>query len=236
MRWPADFGVEVFADNAEAVRGRATLGAGGQAAGHARGLRRPVAPIAQSRNGRWWSRSPPASPPRRLERWLGGDTCAVDRALMPNTPALLGAGRHRPVRERAGRCAGPRARRGAAVQRRHDRLDRRRGADGCGHRGVRQRPGLCVPAGRGDGGGGEGAKAWPDDAARTLVLQTVLGAARMLTESDEAPAELRRRVTSPSGTTQAAIETFEAGGLRDAGGEGDRHATERGRQLSAAND
>ena len=51
------------------------------------------------------------------------------------------------------------------------------------------------------------------DAARTLVLQTVLGAARMLTESDVAPEELRRRVTSPNGTTQAAVETFQAGGL-----------------------
>ena len=76
----------------------------------------------------------------------------------------------------------------------------------------------------------------PDDTARTLVLQTVLGAARMLTESDEPPAELRRRVTSPGGTTQAAIETFERGGLRALVGEAIGNAAERGRQLSAAND
>jgi pyrroline-5-carboxylate reductase len=75
-----------------------------------------------------------------------------------------------------------------------------------------------------------------DDAARALVLQTVLGAARMLTESGEAPAELRRRVTSPGGTTQAAVETFEAGGLRDLVAQAIRNATERGKQLSAAND
>src|SRR3546814_11537446 len=53
----------------------------------------------------------------------------------------------------------------------------------------------------------------PDDAARKLVLQTILGAARLLTEPGAAPAELRRRVTSPGGTPHAAIQTFETGGL-----------------------
>ena len=72
--------------------------------------------------------------------------------------------------------------------------------------------------------------------ARTLVLRTVLGAARMLVESDEAPAELRRRVTSPGGTTQAAIETFEAGGLRTLVADAVANAARRGGELSAAND
>jgi pyrroline-5-carboxylate reductase len=76
----------------------------------------------------------------------------------------------------------------------------------------------------------------PADAARTLVQQTLLGAARMLVENDEMPAELRRRVTSPGGTTQAAIETFEAGGFRELVARAIRAATERGRALSAAND
>ena len=76
----------------------------------------------------------------------------------------------------------------------------------------------------------------PDDTARVLVLQTILGAARMLTESDAAPAELRRRVTSPGGTTQAAIETFEAGGMQALVASAIHAASERGRQLSAAND
>lgn len=80
------------------------------------------------------------------------------------------------------------------------------------------------------------AEGLPADAARTLVLETVLGAARMLTESGEDPAELRRRVTSPGGTTQAAIETFEAGGMHALVASAIRNATERGRQLSAAND
>jgi pyrroline-5-carboxylate reductase len=58
----------------------------------------------------------------------------------------------------------------------------------------------------------------------------------MLTESGEPPAELRRRVTSPGGTTQAAVETFETGGLRALVAQAIANATERGRQLSAAND
>jgi pyrroline-5-carboxylate reductase len=58
----------------------------------------------------------------------------------------------------------------------------------------------------------------------------------MLVENDEMPSELRRRVTSPGGTTQAAIERFEAGGFSDLVARAIHAATERGRQLSAAND
>jgi pyrroline-5-carboxylate reductase len=74
------------------------------------------------------------------------------------------------------------------------------------------------------------------EAARALTLQTLLGAARMLTETGEAPDELRRRVTSPNGTTQAAIETFQAGGFEALVARAIEAATERGRQLAAAND
>ena len=49
--------------------------------------------------------------------------------------------------------------------------------------------------------------------ASLLARQTALGAARMALESDVDPAELRRRVTSPKGTTEAAIKTFQAGGF-----------------------
>ncbi len=49
--------------------------------------------------------------------------------------------------------------------------------------------------------------------ARTLTLQTALGAATMAQQSDVAPAELRRRVTSPGGTTEQALRCFEEGNL-----------------------
>jgi len=45
--------------------------------------------------------------------------------------------------------------------------------------------------------------------ARRLVVQTVLGAARMVQTTEEDPAVLRRKVTSPNGTTQAALETLD---------------------------
>ena len=47
--------------------------------------------------------------------------------------------------------------------------------------------------------------------ARLLILQTALGAAKIAMESSEAPGTLRQRVTSPGGTTQAAISCFEQG-------------------------
>ena len=53
----------------------------------------------------------------------------------------------------------------------------------------------------------------PRETAAQLALQTALGAARMATESDVDAAELRRRVTSPNGTTEAAIKAFQAGGF-----------------------
>lgn len=52
------------------------------------------------------------------------------------------------------------------------------------------------------------------ETAHLLTLQTALGAARMAIEASEEPAELRRRVTSPGGTTERAIGVLEAGGLR----------------------
>lgn len=51
--------------------------------------------------------------------------------------------------------------------------------------------------------------------ARALTLQTALGAAQMAVTSDVDAAELRRRVTSPGGTTERAIAHFEQSGLRD---------------------
>ncbi|MFI3156526.1 MAG: pyrroline-5-carboxylate reductase [Methylococcaceae bacterium] len=51
------------------------------------------------------------------------------------------------------------------------------------------------------------------ETARLLVQQTALGAAKIALESAESPEQLRKRVTSPGGTTQQAIETFEQGGF-----------------------
>ncbi len=53
------------------------------------------------------------------------------------------------------------------------------------------------------------------EAARLLTIQTALGTARLAMESDESPADLRTRVTSPGGTTERAIAQFETGGFHE---------------------
>ncbi|MCU7246678.1 pyrroline-5-carboxylate reductase [Pseudomonas koreensis] len=53
----------------------------------------------------------------------------------------------------------------------------------------------------------------PKETAEQLTLQTALGAAHMAVSSDVDAAELRRRVTSPAGTTEAAIKSFQADGF-----------------------
>ncbi|WP_336367375.1 pyrroline-5-carboxylate reductase [Marinobacter sp. C2H3] len=51
--------------------------------------------------------------------------------------------------------------------------------------------------------------------ARALAIQTMAGAAEMAARSEHDPAQLKRNVMSPGGTTEAAIHTFEDGGLRE---------------------
>jgi pyrroline-5-carboxylate reductase len=77
------------------------------------------------------------------------------------------------------------------------------------------------------------AQGLPRETARLLASQTCLGAGRMLVESGEAPAKLRERVTSPGGTTAAALAAFDAGGLRQLVASAIDAATRRGRELSA---
>jgi len=73
----------------------------------------------------------------------------------------------------------------------------------------------------------------PADTARALTVQTALGAARMVLETGEEPAALRRKVTSPGGTTQAAIETFERLDFRGAVAQAMRRAAERAGEMGA---
>jgi pyrroline-5-carboxylate reductase len=67
--------------------------------------------------------------------------------------------------------------------------------------------------------------------SRELVVGTVLGSARMMAETGEDPAELRAAVTSPGGTTAAALRTLEFKAVRSAFIEAVAAATERSRQL-----
>lgn len=75
----------------------------------------------------------------------------------------------------------------------------------------------------------------PAALAGRLATQTVAGAAEYAAQSELDAAELRRRVTSPHGTTQAALEILMAdeGGLEDLLRRAVLAATERSRQLSS---
>lgn len=72
----------------------------------------------------------------------------------------------------------------------------------------------------------------PDPLATELVEQTIFGAASLWRGSSEEPAELRRRVTSPGGTTQAGLEALGAHGFAGAVRAAVDAATKRSRELS----
>ncbi|MGM0637600.1 MAG: pyrroline-5-carboxylate reductase family protein, partial [Pseudomonadota bacterium] len=54
----------------------------------------------------------------------------------------------------------------------------------------------------------------PAETARRLAMQTAFGAAKMAMASDKTPAELKRNVMSPGGTTERAVEHLESADLR----------------------
>jgi pyrroline-5-carboxylate reductase len=72
----------------------------------------------------------------------------------------------------------------------------------------------------------------PRDVAMKLAAQTVLGAARQVQESGDHPAVLRDRVTTPGGTTAAALRELEDRGLRAALMSAVAAATARSRELN----
>lgn len=69
--------------------------------------------------------------------------------------------------------------------------------------------------------------------ARLLVEQTFIGAAALLDASDDDPAELRRRVTSPKGTTERAIAVLQDAGLERTFTDAAAAAVARARELAA---
>lgn len=73
----------------------------------------------------------------------------------------------------------------------------------------------------------------PESAARDAVVQTLLGAARLLDATGTDPAELRANVTSPGGTTAAAIAVMDDEAVRASVVRAMQAARDRSRELSA---
>lgn len=72
----------------------------------------------------------------------------------------------------------------------------------------------------------------PRETARLLAVQTAFGAAKLALESEEDAGELRRRVTSPGGTTERALVALEGGEIRRLFATALTAARDRGRELA----
>ncbi len=72
--------------------------------------------------------------------------------------------------------------------------------------------------------------------AGLLAAQTVVGAGKLLLETDEHPGRLKDMVTSPGGTAIAGLHTLEAGGLRTTLMNAVEAATARARELGRASE
>lgn len=167
---------------------------------------------------------------KTLDEALGGRGKLV--RVMPNTPALVGEGA-------AGVAAGPRGTRedvayavelltaggGMAVTVDEQQIDAVTAVSGSGPAYVFYLVEAMVQAGTAEG--------LDEATALQLAMQTCIGAGKLLAESGEAPAELRRRVTSKGGTTQRAIETMDAADVQERMIEAIRAAAERSRELGA---
>ena len=157
-----------------------------------------------------------------------GDSCAVVRS-MPNTPALVGEG----VSAVCGsaRCSDADVQWAEAilgavgtVVRVEERLmDAVTAVSGSGPAYL-----FLVAEALIDAGVKEGLSR---DVADALVRQLLVGSGRLLQQTGEDPAELRRKVTSPNGVTAAAIDTLESAGLRSALEETVRSAVKRSREM-----
>jgi len=169
-------------------------------------------------------------PIARIQEWLGSEVPVV--RAMPNTPALVGAGA-------AAIAAGPSAGEadldwaqgilaavGAVVRVPESALDAVTGLSGSGPAYIFLMVEALIEAGVLNG--------LPRPVASILVVQTLIGSARLLAESGDTPETLRAAVTSPGGTTAAGLRVLENHAVRSAFLEAVTAATERSQELGQA--
>lgn len=165
-----------------------------------------------------------------LEAWAAPGT-AVVRA-MPNTPALVGAGA---AALAAGSAAGEDdvawaegllGSVGVTVRVPEKLLDAVTGLSGSGPAYVFLVAEALIEAGVLVG--------LPRETSRTLTVQTLLGAARLLDESGDTPEVARAAVTSPGGTTAAGLAALEQRAVRSAFLEAVQAASRRAAELGAS--
>lgn len=71
--------------------------------------------------------------------------------------------------------------------------------------------------------------------ASALAMQTALGAAKMSISSDDTPEQLRRKVMSPGGTTEAAVHSLQADKVNELIGKAMQACVKRSREMSGQN-
>jgi pyrroline-5-carboxylate reductase len=76
------------------------------------------------------------------------------------------------------------------------------------------------------------AQGFSDDEAYLMVSQTFLGASELLVQTHGDPADLRRQVTSPNGTTMKAVAVLEEGNLHDLFFKATTAALQRAREIA----
>ncbi len=206
-RVSAEHGIDTFADNAEAIQGVDVI----------------VLAVKPQAMKAVCERLRPSLQPHQLvvsiaagitcasmNNWLGAQPIV---RCMPNTPALLRQGVSGLYRHRRGRAPNNATRPRSCCP---------PWASPCGWTQEQQLDAVTAVSGSGpayfflliEAMTAAGVKlGLPADIAEQLTEQTALGAAHMAVSSDVDAAELRRRVTSPGGTTEAAIKSFQAGGF-----------------------
>lgn len=165
---------------------------------------------------------------RRIEKGLGGKARVV--RVMPNTPSLVGRGASALVGgAHATRRDVARARRLletvglARVVEKESTLDAVTGLSGSGPAYVYLFVEALIAG---------GVRAGLDrELATELAFQTIAGAAEMLQTTGSSPAELRRAVSSPGGTTLAGLGRLAEGDFEKTVAEAVRTATKRSREL-----
>jgi pyrroline-5-carboxylate reductase len=165
----------------------------------------------------------------QLESWLGRDVVVL--RAMPNTPVLLGSG----ASALAGGSSvtesdltwaeGVLLSLGVVARFPEYQLDAVTGLAGSGPAYLFLLAEAMVEAGVNAG--------LEREVSRLFTVQTLIGSARLLYESGDSPELLRAAVTSPGGTTAAALRVLEAHGFRSAVIEAVAAAASRSRELGA---